>query len=372
MQQIVLVVKAQTSGEAQDILDRIGIKKDSSDKFEAMSEKLFLVTIKRSEQIDPQIYANIHKSLEIGILSDSSSRERAEEVFRAVYEVEIQLRKLLLYLPDLVETYYDILLQHGKYLDKCKSKDTENSLIFKKNLDTLVSYLTLGEIIEILEYDFSWSSRQLTANDIKDLLSNSNSFDDFKKQVTNKSSITLVWDVIADEILQNSLPWEDIKKKLSELKKYRDAAAHHNHFTEKKKINAIELAKKIEKDIKLPAKSSLSPEQQAQLQILGEQIANSLQSIQKIYFNTETFRQLAEYQQSLASNVIKNFSTPSYLKNFGEILNKTYPTIKNIGESLSKLTPYIPPIPPIQYRFLRAEDDKHVDSKSIENDTPDE
>ena len=372
MQQIVLVIKAQTSSEAQDILDRIGINKDSSDECEAISEQLFLVTIKRSEQIDPQIYANIHKSLEIGILSDSSSRERAEEVFRAVYEVEIQLRKLLLYLPDLVETYYDILLQHGKYLDKCKSKDTENSLIFKKNLDTLVSYLTLGEIIEILGYDFSWSSRQLTANDIKDLLSNSNSFDDFKKQVTNKSSITLVWDVIADEILQNSLPWEDIKKKLSELKKYRDAAAHHNHFTEKKKINAIELAKKIEKDIKLPAKSSLSPEQQAQLQILGEQIANSLQSIQKIYFNTETLRQLAEYQQSLASNVIKNFSTPSYLKNFGEILNKTYPTIKNIGESLSKLTPYILSIPPIQYRFLRAEDDKHVDSKSIENDTPDE
>ena len=369
MQQIVLVVKAQTSGEAQDILDRIGIKKDSSDKFEAMSEKLFLVTIKRSEQIDPQIYANIHKSLEIGILSDSSSRERAEEVFRAVYEVETQLRKLLLYLPDLVETYYDILLQHGKYLDKCKSKDTENSLIFKKNLDTLVSYLTLGEIIEILGYDFSWSSRQLTANDIKDLLSNSNSFDDFKKQVTNKSSITLVWDVIADEILQNSLPWEDIKKKLSELKKYRDAAAHHNHFTEKKKINAIELAKKIEKDIKLPAKSSLSPEQQAQLQILGEQIANSLQSIQKIYFNTETLRQLAEYQQSLVSNMIKNFSTPSCLKNFNEILDKACPTIKNIGESLPKLTPcMLSTQHNLQSSKIGLGNNKHINSKSIEDE----
>ena len=67
MQQIVLVVKAQTSGEAQDILDRIGIKKYSSDKFEAMSEKLFLVTIKRSKQIDPQIYVKIHKSLEISV-----------------------------------------------------------------------------------------------------------------------------------------------------------------------------------------------------------------------------------------------------------------------------------------------------------------
>lgn len=372
MQQIVLVVKAQTSGEAQDILDRIGIKKDSSDKFEAMSEKLFLVTIKRSEQIDPQIYANIHKSLEIGILSDSSSRKRAEEVFKAVYEVEIQLRKLLLYLPDLVEMYYDILLQHGKYLDKCKSKDTENNLIFKKNLDTLVSYLTLGEIIEILGYDFSWSSHQLTADDLNELLNRSSSFEDFKAKFGEKCRAIIIWDVIAKEILQKDISWKDMKIKLNKLKEYRDAAAHHNHFTEKKKINAIELAKKIEKDIKLPAKSSLSPEQQAQLQILGEQIANSLQSIQKIYFNTETLRQLAEYQQSLASNMIKSFSTPSYLKNFGEILNKTCPTIKNIGESLSKLTPYMPPIPPIQYSFLRAEDDKHVDSKSIENDTPDE
>jgi hypothetical protein len=47
MQQIVLVIKAQTSGEVQDILDRIGINKDSSDKCEAISEQLFLVTIKR-------------------------------------------------------------------------------------------------------------------------------------------------------------------------------------------------------------------------------------------------------------------------------------------------------------------------------------
>ena len=141
----------------------------------------------------------------IGILSDSSSRERAEEVFSAVYEVEIQLRKLLLYLPDLVETYCDILLQHGKYLDKCKSKDTENNLIFKKNLDTLVSYLTLGEIIEILGYDFSWSSHQPTASDLNELLNSSSSFDDFKTKFNEKGKVTLVWDVITKEVLRKDL-----------------------------------------------------------------------------------------------------------------------------------------------------------------------
>ena len=369
MQQIVLVIKAQTSGEVQDILDRIGINKDSSDKCEAISEQLFLVTIKRSKQIDPQIYVKINENLKIGILSDSSSRERAEEVFKAVYEVEIQLRKLLLYLPDLVETYYDILLQHGKYLDKCKSKDTENNLIFKKNLDTLVSYLTLGEIIEILGYDFSWYSHQLTANDLNELLNNSSSFDDFKAKFGEKCKAIIIWDVIAKEILQKDISWKDMKIKLNKLKEYRDAAAHHNHFTEKKKINAIELAKKIEKDIKLPAKSSLSPEQQAQLQILGEQIANSLQSIQKIYFNTETLRQLAEYQQSLASNMIKNFSTPSYL----EILNKACPTIKNIDGLLPKLASNILSTQhSLQSSKIGLGDNKHINSKSIEKDTPNE
>lgn len=371
MQQIVLVIKAQTSGEAQGILDRIGIKKDSSDKFEAMSEKLFLVTIKRSEQIDPQIYANIHKSLEIGILSDSSSRKRAEEVFKAVYEVEIQLRKLLLYLPDLVEMYYDILLQHGKYLDKCKSKDTENNLIFKKNLDTLVSYLTLGEIIEILGYDFSWSSHQLTADDLNELLNRSSSFEDFKAKFGEKCRAIIIWDVIAKEILQKDISWKDMKIKLNKLKEYRDAAAHHNHFTEKKKINAIELAKKIEKDIKLPAKSSLSPEQQAQLQILGGQIVGSLKGVQNIniYFNTELIRQVAECQQSLASNIIKNFSTPSYL----EILNKACPTIKNIDGSLPKLASNILSTQhSLQSSKIGLGDNKHINSKSIEKDTPNE
>lgn len=323
MQQIVLVIKAQTSGEVQNILDRIGINKDSSDKCEAISEQLFLVTIKRSKQIDPQVYVKINENLKIGILSDSSSRKRAEEVFKTVYEVEIQLRKLLLYLPDLIEAYYDILSQHGKYLDKCKSKDTEN------NLETLVSYLTLGEIIEILGYDFSWSSRQLTVSDLNELLSSSSSFDDLKTKFSEKCKAIIIWDVIAKEILQKDISWKDMKIKLNELKEYRDAAAHHNHFIEKKKEGAIKLAEEIEKDIKLPAKLSLSPEQQAQLQILNKQIVDSLKNIQNIYFNTEAIRQVAEYQQSLVSNMIENFSTPSCL----EILYKACPTIKNLGES---------------------------------------
>ena len=207
-------------------------------------------------------------------MSDSSSRKRAEEVFKAVYEVEIQLRKLLLSLPDLIEAYYDILLQHGKYLDKCKSKDTENNLIFKKNLDTLVSYLTLGEIIEILGYDFSWSSRQLTANDLNELLSSSSSFDDFKTKFNEKGKVTLVWDVITKEVLRKDLSWEDMKDKLSNLKKYRDAAAHHNHFTEKKKEAAIKLAKEVEEYVKPLA--PLSSKQQAQLKTFNKQIADGL------------------------------------------------------------------------------------------------
>lgn len=368
MQQIVLVIKAQTSGEVQDILDRIGINKDSSDKFEAMSEQLFLVTIKRSKQIDPQIYVKINENLKIGILSDSSSRKRAEEVFKAVYEVEIQLRKLLLYLPDLIEAYYDILLQHGKYLDKCKSKDTENNLIFKNNLETLVSYLTLGEIIEILGYDFSWSSRQLTTSDLNELLSSSSSFDDLKTKFSEKCRAIIIWDVIAKEILQKDISWKDMKIKLNELKEYRDAAAHHNHFIEKKKESAIKLAEEIEKDIKLPAKLSLSPEQQAQLQILNKQIVDSLKSVQNAYFNTEAIRQVVEYQQSLVSNMIENFSTSSCLKNFNEILDKAYPTIKNIDESLPKLTSYILSTQhSLQYSKIGLGDNKHINSKSIEN-----
>jgi len=170
--------------------------------------------------------------------------------------------------------------------------------------------------------------------------------------------------VIAKEILQKDISWKDMNIKLNKLKEYRDAAAHHNHFIEKKKESAIKLAEEIEKDIKLPAKLSLSPEQQAQLQILNKQIVDSLKNIQNIYFNTEAIRQVVEYQQSLVSNMIENFSTSSCL----EILNKACPTIKNIDESLPKLMPYMPSI---QYRFqlskLGLEDNKHVNSKSIEN-----
>ena len=114
---------------------------------------------------------------------------------------------------------------------------------------------------------------------------------------------------------------------------------------------------------------SLSPEQQAQLQILGGQIVDSLKNIQNIYFNTEAIRQVAEYQQSLVCNMIKNFSTPSCL----EILNKACPTIKNIDESLPKLTSYILSTQhSLQSSKIGLGDNKHINSKSIEKDTPNE
>ena len=45
--------------------------------------------------------------------------------------------------------------------------------------------------------------------------------------------------MITKEVLRKDLSWEDMKDKLSNLKKHRDAAAHHNHFTEKKKKAAL-------------------------------------------------------------------------------------------------------------------------------------
>lgn len=65
------------------------------------------------------------------------------------------------------------------------------------------------------------------------------------------------------------------------------------------------------------------------IRFVSEWRSNSLKNIQNIYFNTEAIRQVAECQQSLVSNMIKNFSTASCL----EILNKACPTIKNLGES---------------------------------------
>lgn len=342
MQRIVLVVKAEDIEEVQSILSDVGIGKDLCDHYEDTDEQLFLVTIKRSKRIDPQIYANINKSLKIGILSDSSSRKRAEEVFKAIYEVEIQLRKLLLYLPDLVETYYDILLQHGKYLDKCKSKDTENNLIFKNNLETLVSYLTLGEIIEILGYDFSWSSRQLTVSDLNELLSSSSSFDDLKTKFSEKCKAIIIWDVIAKEILQKDISWKDMKDKLSNLKKHRDAAAHHNHFTEKKKEAAIKLAKEVEEYVKPSA--PLSSEQQAQLKTFNKQIADGLR---------------ISIQNSLS--VIKgvNESMTQSIKDLNEVfLRSTFSTLSFVQRSAQSST-------------LKLEGDRYIDNESIEDETRD-
>ena len=335
MQAVSLVVKAKNLVELWTILNKAGINKDSSDKHKKLNG-LFVITIKRSEQINSQVYANIRESAEIGILNDSSSQERAEEVFRAIYRVEIQLRRLLLYVSGVVETYYDILLQHGKYTNQ--SKDTKHDIIFKGSSDVRVSQLTMGELIQIMGYDFSWSSRALTTSDVNELLTDSKDFDEFKSRVDGKSKVTFVWDVVANQVLLKSLPWEKMEKNLIRLKKYRDTAAHHNHFTEKQKVEAVKLAETIEKEVELPATVSLSPAHQAALQNLSKQITDSLRGIQMQY-NSEAFRSLAEHRQQIVSNMLKNSSLQSSLErslaSFNTSINITKPTMDAISKNLS-------------------------------------
>ena len=149
--------------------------------------------------------------------------------------------------------------------------------------------------------------------------------------------------MITKEVLRKDLSWEDMKDKLSNLKKYRDAAAHHNHFTEKKKEAAIKLAKEVEEYVKPLA--PLSSKQQAQLKTFNKQIADGLR---------------ISIQNSLS--VIKgvNESMTQSIKDLNEVFlrRSTFSTLSFVQRSAQSST-------------LKLEGDRYIDNESIEDETRD-
>ncbi len=316
MQKLELIIKASDWEEAKSILSSVHIHQKSRDDYKEING-LFIVKVLLETPLTGQAYADIKDHRCIGILSDSASQKRAEEIFREVYKVETQLRKLLLHVSDTVQAYYDILFQLGQYTHEFSN--SERTLTYKGTLNTMATHLTMGEIIEILRFDFSWSTRPLGASDLNTLLSESSSFEEFKLKLGKQVTPTSIWEVITEQILQKELPWEHVEKDLMRLKRARDNAAHHFVFTEKQKDDAVKLAKKVLEQLKPPR--AMSEAQLEVLRTIASELAESVRSINFTAFaeladsirqiNFGAFAEIAKQQSILAETFKSNIVIPN-------------------------------------------------------------
>jgi len=297
MQKLELVVRCESWEEAKDVLASVGIYEKSKTNYRPITG-LYVVSTELEEALDGQGYKKIEENERVAILSDSESLKRTCEILDKIYEIETQVRKLLLHVSDSVGPFFEVFYQTSEYT---RNFSNEKGIVTcKGKLDPLTSHLTFGEMMDILGYDLSWAERALKSSDLNDLIASSADFDDFKAKMSEKIKPLFVWDIISQEVLKKALPWPAIQKRLNGLKAVRNKFAHHHVITEKEKKELIKNADQLLKDI-TPTKP-LSIADLATLRRSSEQIARTLELFTKS-IDVSAIQAFAKRQSEIAAQL---------------------------------------------------------------------
>jgi hypothetical protein len=359
MQILEVVVVAASWGDAIELLKSVGIDEKSKKQHRPING-LFIVRAEKANSLTEEEYTTIRDTPELALLSDSLSRERVGDVLDKVYEVEVELRKLLLHVYDLIDRFFDVF-RESKY-----TKDFTNSksVARKGSLNPITSHLTLGEMQAILGIDLSWSGKApISIQEIGDLLTSAADFDNFKGEFSKKIKVNTVWDVIAENVLKSKTSWSDIYNDLKTLKRFRDESAHYQVITEKKKDELIEKADSLIKKI-TPTRTATKKDY--------ENIYYASKALSDVFVNFQAkntlfYKQLVDIKSPLEDTIetIKKLNltvTGDYSKGLAEIqpgLNAYSSLFKDIN------TPWIVSNHNDDDNDKKDEDEKEDNSKAI-------
>lgn len=279
LQRITVVVQASTKEEAQQVLNKLGPKCLVGAKI-IVAGKLFTSEIATNDHLTDEEYKIIKSDRRVAILRDSDSKQRCLAVLDVIHDVEIGLRTLLVYMPEITGQFH-ALVRAKKY-----TKQYSAGEITKDQLNPIVGYLTLGEIIELFGMDMSIkkaSDKETSWREVEKALESAKDFADFKQRMTEKLKQSFVWDVVSNEILQTPIMWRDIQNDLKKIEQIRNDAAHFHIITNAEKEKCIKLANKIiEKlDIKTKLEKASAIKLSEQLSLLSDQLA-ALSSVSSI------------------------------------------------------------------------------------------
>jgi hypothetical protein len=297
MQKLELVVRCETWEDAKNILASVGVYEKLKTNYRPISG-LYIVSTELEQNLDSEGYRKIKDNEYIAILNDSESLKRAREILKKIYEVETQIRKLLLHVSDSIGPFFELFYQTSEYT---RNFSNEKGIVTcKGKLDPLTSHLTFGEMMDILGYDLSWTARALKSNDLNELVASSTDFEDFKSKMNEKIQPLFVWDIISKEVLKKPLSWPSAQKRLNDLKAVRNKFAHHHVITEKEKKELLKNADRLLKDI-TPTKP-LSTADLATLRKSSEQITRTLELFTK-NIDVSAFQAFARQQSEIAAQL---------------------------------------------------------------------
>lgn len=273
-QQFTLIIQSDTKKEAQQILEEAELKCVAGAKI-ALAGALFAVEITTEEHLTDDEYDLIRNNNRMAFLDDSDSKMRSREILDKMHDVEIQLRTMLIYAPNITGQFHEVLTKAGKYV-----KGYASGRVTINQLDSIVGHLMLGEMLELLGMDLSFKNpknNNIPWQEIETILSSAEDFASFKKQMAKKFKQRFVWDVISEQILKTPIAWRDIGKDLKRLLSARNEAAHFHIITNKEKEDYLKLADEVLNKvvIKTDVKKADTTKLSKQLSSLSTQFLNS-------------------------------------------------------------------------------------------------
>ncbi|MBB1556568.1 hypothetical protein HG443_002215 [Candidatus Saccharibacteria bacterium] len=238
---------------------------------------------------------------------DPKGADIRNKIMDIVALVEHNLRIILLNINEVIDDYF-------RYFKNTYAKDfaKDKSLIKAKDLNPLTSYLTLGDIIQVLSADTSLSNKNLTAEDMMSILKDYSDINDVKHELSERVKPCTIWDQIDKHILKKGIKWEEIKGDLGKLEKIRNKAAHFRIVTESDLQNVRKSANAINKKIAIkrhPSKEEIKGLQESLkgFKVLKNLLKPSAQRIATtIYqpFEKLQFQNIQALQQAIQAAVL--------------------------------------------------------------------
>lgn len=283
-------------------------------------------------RIDAAFYDRLRASEQIAVISDQLSEELYPDILSAASDVENRMRQLLIYVPDMVDGYAEMFLQHD--LPKnlmTRSKTPGVAAVVKSGkIDALYSKLTMEHMINILGHDLSWSSYNIDKDDIIGIIDECSTIDDVKRRIMERYQHDNVWGVISRNVLEVSVSWSNIRKELMSVKDIRNRCAHFRAVREadlariKANRDYILSHTKLKRSISQTEMSSLAyAAKMFNKSIVGD-IVQPVWDIQKILENAGGLTSIRNSVMA-ANNVITNAIVPNLLNSQSYVLSMLPP-----------------------------------------------
>lgn len=162
------------------------------------TNNIFLIHVSMNDSaISKEFYSKVAESGRIALVYDPKGADIRNKIMNIVAPVERNLRIILLNINEVIDDYF-------RYFKNTYAKDfaKDKSLIKAKDLNPLTSYLTLGDIIQVLSADTSLSNKNLTAEDMMSILKDYSDINDVKHELSERAKPCTIWDQIDKHILK--------------------------------------------------------------------------------------------------------------------------------------------------------------------------